>query len=361
MRSFFKRFVPGWVTVTMVVALIFAILGVVARFFTPLADVVNTYVATPIRFIMAFSTYYIPVSVFEIILILLIPSVLVAVVLAFLDTSYIDDKVRHLFSIVGVILLLYSGYVAVMGIPYNTTTLDEHLGINAREDIPKNELYEAITTVTEKVNELADKVGRRDGVSYTEYTDDELSDLIVEAYEKVRAEYPFFVNFTTRLKPVMASGIMSDMGISGIYTYFTGEANVNTSFPDYSFVFTVAHEFAHQRGINRENEANFMAFLVLSRSEDTFLQYSAYLNIYEYLSSALYSTDKSLYATVSESLDSDAKADIAAMNAVVREHRDSPLYKLMHDVNDAYLKVNGTEGVVTYGYVVRLAVAYLTK
>ena len=95
---------------------------------------------------------------------------------------------------------------------------------------------------------------------------------------------------------------MSDLQISGIYSFFTGEANVNVEYPDYCLPFTAAHELSHQRGICRENEANFVAFLVCIGSEDDYIRYSGYLNVYEYLASALYRADKELYKSALERL-----------------------------------------------------------
>lgn len=354
-----KKCVPAWVIVALLLALVFAILGRVALFSAPLSDFVNVYIATPLRAVMSAVTFIIPFSLFELILILLVPALITVIVLAIRDKRGITERVRTLVCFIGAIAILYSGYVAVMGIPYNTTPLADNLGISEEKDVTREELYHAIVTVRDKINELDEQISREGGVSVCPYTLDELSNFISREYESIRADYPFFYNFASRAKPVMLSGIMSDMGILGIYTYFTGEANVNISYPDYSTVFTVAHEFAHQRGINRENEANFMAFFVLSHSSDAYLQYSAYLNMYEYLASALNSTDRELYLEVLAGLSEGARQDVRASSELTRQHRESPLFKLMKQVNDAYLKSNGTPGVVSYGYVVRLAVSYL--
>ena len=117
--------------------------------------------------------------------------------------------------------------------------------------------------------------------------------------------------------------------ILGIYSYFTGESNINVHYPDYGIPFTVAHELAHQRGISRENEANFIAFLVCIRSDSEFVRYSGYINMFEYLASALGSTDREM------------------LRAVYSDF-----------FNDNYLKAQGTEGIISYGLVVTLAVAY---
>ena len=151
---------------------------------------------------------------------------------------------------------------------------------------------------------------------------------------------------------------MSDAGITGIYSFFTGEPNINMDYPDYSLPFTVAHEFAHQRGICREDEANFMAFLVCVSSSDPYIRYSGYLNLYGYLAGSLYRADSEKYKELSLMLLDNAQLDRAAYSEVSRAHSDSWFNKLNDRLNDSYLKFNGTEGVVSYSYVVRLAVAY---
>ena len=64
-------------------------------------------------------------------------------------------------------------------------------------------------------------------------------------------------------------------------SYKTIESNINTNYPDFIVASSAAHEMAHQRGVARENEANFTSFVVLSSSDDTFLKYSAYLDGYD--------------------------------------------------------------------------------
>lgn len=79
-------------------------------------------------------------------------------------------------------------------------------------------------------------------------------------------------------KPVYASGILTRLGISGIYFPYTGEPNYNADAPDFEQPFSMAHEMAHQRGVARESEANFVAYLVCVNSRDPFVRYSGYRN-----------------------------------------------------------------------------------
>ena len=80
---------------------------------------------------------------------------------------------------------------------------------------------------------------------------------------------------------------MSYTNITGIYSPFTAEANVNVSVPKSTLLFTTMHEMAHQRGFASENEANFIAYLTCIAHPDVDFQYSGYLNALNYVNRAL--------------------------------------------------------------------------
>ena len=239
--------------------------------------------------------------------------------------------------------------------------MSERTGINEVTDITADDLYYTISIVIDEINAIAPTLDFEDGETRMPYSVDELSERLVTAYDTFLTEYPILTNYDSRVKPVYFSTVMSDLGISGIYSFFTGEANVNVEYPDYCLPFTAAHEMAHQRGVCRENEASFVAFLVAISSDDPYVRYSGYLNIYEYLASALYRIDPDLYFAARDRLDDTARADMRAANEVYYKHQDSILGKINEKLNDAYLKANGTDGVVSYSYVVRLAVGYYSE
>ena len=145
----------------------------------------------------------------------------------------------------------------------------------------------------------------------------------------------------------------------GMYTYYTGESNINVEFPDYTIPFTVAHEMAHQRGIAREDEANFMAFLICASSDDPYIRYSGYLNMYEYAANALYEVDKSGYGKAYAMLSRDVRYEMQSYTLFFNGYRESKAAKVTDKLNNAFLQGNGQEaGTKSYGMVVDLAVAY---
>jgi hypothetical protein len=159
----------------------------------------------------------------------------------------------------------------------------------------------------------------------------------------------------------MLSEAMSYTHITGVYTFFTGEANLNIAFPDYTLPYTAAHELAHQRGIAREDEANFMAFLVCQESEDAYIRYSGYMNLLEHVLSALYTASPTLYQQVCLALPSAVIGEMNAFSDFFDQYRDSVASDVSGTVNNTFLTMHSTEGTRSYGMVVDLAVAYFAE
>ena len=186
-----------------------------------------------------------------------------------------------------------------------------------------------------------------------------MNEKLNNAYALFEKEHDFFFNFTSRAKPMLLSKGMSYIHMLGMYTYYTGEANINIEFPDYTIPFTTAHEMAHQRGFAREDEANFMAFLVCTASQDPYIRYSGYLNMYEYAASALYRADAAGYKTVYGTLCLEVRYEMQSYDVFFDKYRESAAADVSDALNDAFLKGNGqSAGTASYGLVVDLAAAY---
>lgn len=352
-----KKYLSGFARLSFAVTALSLLIYLIAIRSSAVADFVNSTVSVAIRFLLSCITYVLPFSFFELLLIIS-PVILIVAIYLLLDST---ERVKSTVSLIALISLIFTVYIYTLGMGYRTTPIAERTGIDARADISVNELTGAIYEVLDGMAEELPEIAFTDGETRMPYSMDELSEKLVRAYDSMNSDYSLLTNYTSRVKAVRNSSVMSDFRIGGIYTFFTGEANVNVEYPDYSLPFTSAHEMAHQRGISREDEASFVAFLVCISSDDPYIRYSGYLNMFEYLVTALYPVDKDLYSDLLEMLPKEAISDIRASNAVYIKHMDSPLGKLNERLNDAYLKANGTEGVISYNYVVRLAVGYYQK
>lgn len=338
------------------------ILYILFLIFPQFSDFFNKYISPVVRGALSYITGWIPFSLAEYLL-LAIP-ILLVIGLSVGIKYYIDTwKNLLVFFLIVCSLGAYVFSVFTLGfVPsYRGSTLDVKMGLEKKE-VSAEELRYTAELLSEKIShEISSAVFTEEGFSVMPYSYAEMNDKLMEAYSKVCKKYDFIQCLDSNIKRIMLSEPMTYTHISGVYTFFTGEANLNTNFPDYSLPFTAAHEFAHQRGIAREDEANFVAFLVCSESDDQYIRYCAYLNLYEYVANALYSANPQYYWEVYYGLPTGAKLEIKAYNNFFDKYRDSVASEVSGAVNDTFLTINGTEGTKSYGMVVDLAVAYYKK
>jgi hypothetical protein len=158
-------------------------------------------------------------------------------------------------------------------------------------------------------------------------------------------------------KPFYFSGLMSRFSISGMFSPFTGEPNFNAEQPDSGLPFAVAHEMAHQRGYAREDDADFVAFLVCVNASHPYVRYSGHLRSIDVLY-MLGRIAPRRYQEVAPLLASGPLADLDASNSFWLR-REGTLSRATYGVTDAYLKVNRVgSGLRNYREVVRLIISY---
>lgn len=355
-----KNYVPAFAWVFALLGLIAAAVQITAICSSDFANFWSDNISSVLRAFTAHLTSFFPFSLAETIVISS-PIILVCVIVYAVRAAQRGNRylVRCVTGMLSILLLVYSVFVFNFGVSYRTDTLDKRLGID-REKVSGEELYETISIVIDKLNSLVDDVIIvQDKGSLRPYSHDETVKLCTEAYEKLSDEYGFIQKLNAPVKEIMLSSIMTYTHISGVYTFFTGEANLNTNYPYFVNVYTTAHEMAHQRGVARENEANFIAYLVCINSDDPYMQYSGYINMYEYLISPLYKASPTLYAKAVRALDLRVRYDLNCYSVFFDKYRESKAADVSDAVNNGYLKSQGTvEGSRSYGMVVDLAVAY---
>ncbi|MBR2296858.1 MAG: DUF3810 domain-containing protein [Clostridia bacterium] len=362
MRAFRKarEYVPVGAMIIFLITIISAILFAIIRSSVPFADFFNYYISAPTRFIMAKITSWIPFSLAEA-LIISIPIWTAILVYIGIKCAKKDAKStsKFLCSIFSIICFVFITFVWTYSSGYSTTTIDKRLQMD-REKVSADELYQTALWLTYNINELSPKILYDEtGASVMNYSYWEMSDKLCDAYDKFSEKYPILHTFDTNLKPIILSEPFTYTHISGIYTFMTGESNINVNYPDFIVASSGAHELAHQRGIAREDEANFVAFLVSMESDDPFIQYSGYLDVYQSVMSALYSADKDLYKSASSALCSEAYYDRVSYSNFFKKYADSKTSEVSNSINNSFLQANGQQqGTKSYGMVTDLTVAY---
>jgi len=342
--------------------------------YVQIADLCAETISFVLRFILTQTTYFIPFSLAEFMLYISIPTVL------FLLFKYIfkiihaprDGKTKSVVFLKGIFrIIAFCGFAMFIftftfGVCYGKTPVNENKNMDfERRLLSADDLYNALEILIDEVDEVSENIKyvySNTGSTKMPYGLNEMNEKLNEAYKNMLSRHNLFRHIKSKVKPVILSVQMSKMHITGIYAFFTGEANLNIDFPDYNLPFTAAHEMAHLMGTAKEDEANFIAFLVCLYSNDDYIKYSGLVNMTEYIKNALYRADKDKYYEIMGTVPSLVTEEIAAFSKFFEKYRDTKISKVASVVNDTYLQAQGQQhGVNSYGFVVDLTTVYLLE
>ena len=104
----------------------------------------------------------------------------------------------------------------------------------------------------------------------------------LQEYWAIQKSYPFLQVQKPVLKKAHFPSWGDYIGYMAFYQPITGEAIIRTDVPLLTLPFTSCHELAHQMGYASEAEANFIAFVVASKTNDPVLKYSMLLQMFTY-------------------------------------------------------------------------------
>ena len=270
------------------------------------------------------------------------------------------DRRRNLYRLlmlpISAALFVYAGYSALWGTYYYADGFLATGGFESRE-IAVNELETVTRYFAARLNELGDAVQRDEQGFYTLDRQDIL-DRSREIYSNTEALHPRLSGPAVSAKAIASSHWLSYLDFTGFFFPFTGEACVNTDFPVSLFPSTVAHELAHQRGVAKEQEANFVAVLASLEYGDADYCYSAALLAYTHLGNALYKADYEAWQQVYGSLNRYVLADFAC-NREYWKQFETPVQTVSNTVYEGFLQSYDQKlGLKSYGACVDLLVNY---
>lgn len=164
---------------------------------------------------------------------------------------------------------------------------------------------------------------------------------------------------TNSFKPSIFKEIMNFTGILGYYNPFTAEAQYNAQLPSTYIPFTLSHESSHQLGYAREQEANFIGYLIGVQSSNLDLRYSTeYFTLKSLLNSIVYE-DENFVKLVVKNYSVGMRRDRAFEKQFMTNHQGW-LNDFFGITNNLFLKSNQQDGSITYSYFIDLLVRYET-
>ncbi len=251
-------------------------------------------------------------------------------------------------------------YVIMHGVNFYRPTVWEFMELETPSGSVE-ELYEACVDEAKAASSLRENLTEDENKCFV------LTDGISETLNNIGSVYQsrnmqslsFLKKGASKTKGVLISPLWSYTGITGMYFPLLGEANVNTNVSQSDIPFTAAHELAHTKGIAREDECNFIAYLACTSSENAEYCYSGHLSAYSYLANALYSASPELYEKATSYISEAVERDLDQQREYYKKYSTGKVAQVSDSVNDAFIKSQGVEtGSASYSEVVNLILAY---
>lgn len=249
--------------------------------------------------------------------------------------------------------ILFCGW----SILYHRDTLGNQLGLEVRESSTE-ELEELCIRLIDRANELRPQLQEdKDGRICFPCSVDEMLAKVPDAYAAVE-DLPYLAgDGYCSPKPLMVSPWMNHTRIVGIYIPFTAEPNINTAILPTTLLANACHEAAHQRGIAREDEANYMAYRVCMASGDLYFMYSGTHLALVHSMNALQRADSEAAAKLRNRYGEALNGDLIDERDFWAQY-EGPVAEKATAANDNYLRANAqSDGVQSYGRMVDLLLA----
>ena len=281
------------------------------------------------------------VNIFEILVTLAILFAIACVVLAivaFCKKKKILSR-RIMLTLLIICVCIANLYIFTAGFAYNRNVVPVN---NYQGEISKELALKSFITLVDDLNACYEEIGKynEDGSVVSPYSEKQLNDKIRKAVDKVLKD-DYYYGYTPKAKPIISSGIMTLNRIAGITFLPTCEPGYNKDMPIIDRAHTIAHEFAHTKGVMREYEANIVGAYVLLNSGDAFLKYCGYIYAMSYVYD-LIRYDETYFDNIEAY--PIPQGFIKDQSKIFRWWMSQPSLGNLGDFfNDLYLKINGQE------------------
>lgn len=314
----------------------------------------------PIHGFLASLCSHVSFSLAELIIYVVSVTLIVYIILSIIRLFRRKERLKQVYIIImtllSAILLIYALFCLLWGVYYYGDDFEAKSGLEAGE-ISVEQLTAVTAYFADMANEYSTRVTRdENGLYAADRT--AILERSSEVFDGVEQLFPCLAGPKVEAKPFACSRILSYLDFTGFFFPFTAEANVNVDFPPSLFASTVAHELSHQRGVAKEQEANFVAVLASFTYGDADYCYSAALLAYTHLGNALYSADYEAWRQVYSGLNEYVRADFASNRAYWKQF-ETPVQTVSNTVYEGFLQSYDQKlGLRSYGACVDLLVNY---
>ncbi|WP_131536948.1 DUF3810 domain-containing protein [Pedobacter nototheniae] len=298
------------------------------------------YISSALRFISSIF----PFAIGDIIYALLIGFAVYKIVKFFKNRKRLKGQNRFIvpLKVLNFFLILYILFKIVWGLNYSRPSVAQELGIGNKKYNVK-ELVLLGNYFIKKTNAL-----KLQTTKTPTYTVKDLATKSAAAYALMENRNKVFNYQNPSVKAVLSSWLTSKMGVEGYYAPLSGEANINTSLPDFVKPYVTCHEIGHQLGIAYEDEANLLGYLTAAHSPDLNFQYSANYEMLRYILFEIRMKSPEDYKALYNKLLPQVLADFKTEKEFWRKY-NGEMFGYMDAAFDRFLKLNNQKkGIDSY-------------
>lgn len=184
-------------------------------------------------------------------------------------------------------------------IPLRTTPL--YFGTDPEKKYNTEEVFKLRNYLIEEINNISETIERdENGYPVMGDIDQSIKEAMLSLSEE--KEFSSIGNFVPDLKPAYCSDFLEWMNIGGFTYPFSMEMTSNRycDFDKFYYPTLAMHELAHHFGFYRENEANFISYIAATKSDNLFLKYSAFYEVFWYIDNTYCQSIKEQFENVQD-------------------------------------------------------------
>lgn len=284
--------------------------------------------------------------------VLVLTGLLLAAMRSSIFKTYRSVCLRVLICFMAGLLLIYS---LTCSVNYQRDGIGTVLNL-PRENASTDRLEKLNLILARQLTELTDDPDW----DYSLLTVDDMAYIETEAVNSMKLlgkKEPSLSGYYPDPKPIYFTDAMASLGIDGIFSPFTMEANYNGDMTPFLIPYTICHELAHLKGYMKEDDASFIGYLACKNSPSMVFQYSGIFHALIYTLNALKTEVPTeefnrIYKNIPE--------PVRIQLNYVREQsqlNETAFTSLAGTINNTYLKANAQSGTESYGQIVDLLLA----
>lgn len=323
-----------------------------ARFSVEIGEWYSTVIYPLVSGFLSYSVSWIPFSLEEIVV------VGAVLLLIFIIVNGIRNRrgfVNILFLAFEFLLWIYVWFYIGWGCNYYRESIYDRLGVE-RQAYDESVFNDFITDYADSLNSTYEALPNDLFYVGYDYFEDQVKEAFAALPSSAGLSVPRQWQYPKRL---LFNGLYSSVGVMGFVGPFFCETQLNNDLLPCQFHFVYVHEYSHLLGVSSEDEANFWAYTICTRSDDPVLRYAGYYGLLPYV---LINSSRVLPEEDYRQFVSTINPDVIAMYNAQREYWNSyysnTLGRLQSAFYDAFLKGNKvTSGTANYLEVIDMVIS----